>query len=212
MSDNVNMAGKPDAKGLAKLLHLDSLPTVWLPPGEMRDERELHLDRMALSQPRTALTSPQCPLGRTASTLPWPHMPWRAVPGNVASPGRGHSDIFAGPGWAWVQAPLCRLPPETGQCVDQEIEAVGGLQLQVTRTRSADPGPVALTPSIRLLTSLSGETPRGVAIVIERKIGRIDRFHSPGQPASHAGLVPTVHASSGIAEHPGGEDRLRPYA
>jgi transposase len=212
MSDNVNMAGKPDAKGLAKLIHLDSLPTVWLPPGEMRDKRELHLDRMALSQTRTALTSTQCPLGRTASTLPWPHMPWRAVPGNAASPGRGHSDIFTGPGWARVQAPLCRLPPETGRCVAQKIEAVDELQPQITRLEARIRDRVALTPSVQLLTGPPGETPRGVAIVIERQIGRIDRFPSPGQLASHAGLVPTVHASGGIAEHPGGEDWLRPYA
>jgi transposase len=55
MMGNVNKTDKLDAKGLAKLLHLDSLPTVWLPPGEIRDERELHRTRMALSKLRTAL-------------------------------------------------------------------------------------------------------------------------------------------------------------
>jgi len=55
MMGNVNKTDKLDAKGLAKLLHLDSLPTVWLPPGEIRDERELHRTRMAISKLRTAL-------------------------------------------------------------------------------------------------------------------------------------------------------------
>jgi len=47
---HVNKTDKLDAKGLAKLLHLDSLPTVWLPPGKIRDERELHRTRMQSSQ------------------------------------------------------------------------------------------------------------------------------------------------------------------
>ena len=51
MMGNVNKTDKLDAKGLAKLLHLDSLPTVWLPPGEMRDERELHRTRRTASMP-----------------------------------------------------------------------------------------------------------------------------------------------------------------
>jgi transposase len=33
--------------------------------------------------------------------------------------------------------------------------------------------------------------------VIEREIGSIDRFDTPGQLASYAGVVPTVHASGG---------------
>jgi transposase len=46
---NINKTDKLDAKGLATLVHLGSLPTVWLPPGEIRDERELHRTRMQSS-------------------------------------------------------------------------------------------------------------------------------------------------------------------
>jgi len=67
MMGNVNKTDKLDAKGPAKLLHLDSLPTVWLPPREMRDERKLHRTRMALSKLRTALTPSRCPFGRAGS-------------------------------------------------------------------------------------------------------------------------------------------------
>jgi len=63
MMGNVNKTEKLDAKGLATLLHLGSLPTVWLPPHEIRDERELHRTRMALSKQRTAL------MNRVHSTL-----------------------------------------------------------------------------------------------------------------------------------------------
>jgi hypothetical protein len=51
-----------------------------------------------------------------------------------------------------------------------------------------------------------------VAIVIEREIGSVDRFDTSGQITSYAGLVPTVHASGGIAQHPVREDPLRPHA
>ncbi len=84
---------KLDAKGLAKLLHLDSLPAVWLPPGKIRDERELHRARMALSKPRTALKN------RIRSTL--------AKYGTATE----HIDIFAGTGRSWLQGALKRLPP-----------------------------------------------------------------------------------------------------
>jgi hypothetical protein len=49
MTSNINKTDKIDATGLAKPVHLDSLPAVWLPPGEFQDARELHRTRMALS-------------------------------------------------------------------------------------------------------------------------------------------------------------------
>jgi transposase len=179
MMGNVNKTDKLDAKGLAKLLHLDSLPTVWLPPGEIRDERELHRTRMALSKLRTALKN------RIHATL--------AKYGITSTE---HSDIFAGAGKVWLKTTLSRLPPETGRCVAQEIEALDGLQLQIAQLEERIRERVALTPSIQLLKTLPG-VGNILAIVIEREIGSIDRFATPGQLASYAGLVPTVHASGG---------------
>jgi transposase len=112
MMGNVNKTDKLDAKGLAKLLHLESLPTVWLPPGEIRDERELHRTRMALSKLRTALKN------RIHATL---------AKYGIAS--TEHSDIFAGTGRTWLQSALSRLPLETKRCVVQEIGALDGLRL-----------------------------------------------------------------------------------
>jgi transposase len=179
MMGNVNKTDKLDAKGLAKLLHLDSLPTVWLPPGEIRDERELHRTRMALSKLRTALKN------RIHATL--------AKYGITSAE---HSDIFAGTGRTWLQATLGQLPPETGRCVAQEIEALDGLQFQITQLEERIRERIALSPSIQLLKSLPGVGDI-LAIVVDREIGSIDRFNTPGQLASYAGLVPTVHASGG---------------
>ncbi|MEJ2427016.1 MAG: transposase [Candidatus Thiodiazotropha sp.] len=101
---NVNKTDKLDAKGLATLVHLGSLPTVWLPPGEIRDERELHRTRMALSKVRTALKN------RIHATL-----------AKYALNTSEYADVFVGRGRAWLDRSLKALPPETGRCVDQEL-------------------------------------------------------------------------------------------
>jgi len=179
MMGNVNKTDKLDAKGLAKLLHLDSLPTVWLPPGEIRDQRELHRTRMALSKLRTALKN------RIHATL--------AKYGITSAE---HSDIFVGAGRAWLETTLSQLPPETGRCVTQELEALDGLQLQIAQLEKRIRERVALTPSLQLLKTLPGVGDI-LAIVVEREVGSIDRFDTAGQLASYAGVVPTIHASGG---------------
>ena len=55
MMGNVNKTDKLDAEGLAILLRSGTLPTVWIPPGKTRDERELPRTRMALSKLRTVV-------------------------------------------------------------------------------------------------------------------------------------------------------------
>ena len=179
MMGNVNKTDQLDAKGLAKLLHLDSLPTVWLPPGEIRDERELHRTRMALSKLRTALKN------RIHATL--------AKYGITTAE---HSDIFVGAGKVWLETALSRLPPETGRCVAQELEALDSLQGQIAQLEQRIRDRIALTPSVQLLKTLPGIGDI-LAIVIEREIGSIDRFDTSGRLTSYAGVVPTVHASGG---------------
>ena len=165
--------------GLAKLLHLEGLPTVWLSPGEIRDERELHHTRMALCKLRTALKN------RIHSTL--------AKNGITTTE---HNDTFAGECRIWPQRVLGRLPPQTGRCVAQEIESLDGLQLKITQLEERIRERIAWTLSIPLLKTLPrvGDV---LAIVIDREIDSIDRFDTSDQFTSFAGLVPTVHASGG---------------
>jgi len=54
MMGNVNKSDKLDAKGLVTLLRNGTLPTVWLPPAAVRDERELPRTRMSFCTQRTA--------------------------------------------------------------------------------------------------------------------------------------------------------------
>jgi len=51
----VNKTDKLDARGLNKLQRAGTLPEVWIPPGELRDVRELPRTRMVLVRERTKL-------------------------------------------------------------------------------------------------------------------------------------------------------------
>jgi transposase len=55
MMGNVNKTEKLEARGLAALLWNGTLPTVWIAPSEVRDERELPRARRALCKIRVAL-------------------------------------------------------------------------------------------------------------------------------------------------------------
>jgi transposase len=51
----INKTDKLDARGLNTLQRNGPLPTVWIPPGALRDQRELPRTRMVLVRQRTQL-------------------------------------------------------------------------------------------------------------------------------------------------------------
>ena len=55
MMGQINKTDKLEARGLNTLQRNGTLPTVWIPPGELRDQRELPRTRMALVRQRTTL-------------------------------------------------------------------------------------------------------------------------------------------------------------
>jgi transposase len=103
---------KLDAEGLGILLHNGTLPTVWLPPAEVRDERELLLTRMAFSKPRTLLKN------RIHATL---------TRHAVAPP----VSLFSVKGRAWLEEAHAELPPETRRCLIQELDLLDQVQHQI---------------------------------------------------------------------------------
>jgi transposase len=179
MMGNVNKTDKLDARGLAMLLHLGSLPTVWLPPSEIRDERELHRTRMAISRIRTALKN------RVHSTL-----------AKFALSLDTNSDIFA-PKWRPELIKACgSLPPETRRCMRQHLHALDHIWGQIEELERRIGQRVEITRNIQLLKTLPGVA-NILSIVIEREIGDVDRFPSSAQFASYCGTVPTVKGSGG---------------
>jgi len=176
---NINKTDKLDAQGLATLIHLGSLPTVWLPPGDIRDERELHRTRMALSKVRTALKN------RIHATL-----------AKYALNTSTYSDIFVGKGRACLDRTIQKLPTETGRCVDQELELLDATMLQISVLEKRIKERIELTPNMQRLKTLPG-VGNILAIVIEREVGTVDRFPAAGHLAAYAGVVPKVHSSGG---------------
>jgi len=176
---HVNKTDKLDAAGLTTLLRLGSLPSVWLPPAELRDQRELPRTRMVFCVERTRVKN------RIHSQLAKYNL----------SPQEGYS-IFSQQGRAWLDSTLNALPPETARCVAQELQLLDQLSLQISELEDRIHELIALTPTMQLLKTLPGVGDM-LAIVIEREVGSIDRFPSPQQFSSYCGTTPRVSSSGG---------------
>lgn len=179
MMGHVNKTDKLDAKGLATLLHNGTLPTVWIAPGEVRDERELPRTRMALGKIRTALKN------RIHATLAKYNLSLDT-----------DSDIFAEKWSGELKRVIQDLPAETHQCLLQELDLLDGLKRQMTFMEERMRERIPATPQIQLLKSLPGVGDT-LSIVISAEIGLISRFAAAEQFASYAGTVPTVKSSGG---------------
>ena len=63
MMGMIHKTDKLDAPGLNRLQRNGTLPTVWIPPGELRDLRELTRTRLVMARQRTRL--------KNRATAPW---------------------------------------------------------------------------------------------------------------------------------------------
>jgi hypothetical protein len=136
---NVNKTDKLDARGLATLLRNGTLPTVWIAPSEVRDERELPRTRMALCKIRVALKNRiHAMLAKYNLSLPT------------------ESDIFA-PKWSGqLNQGIEQLPPETQKCLKQELELLDRVQGQIGVMEERMKVCIALTPDMQLLKTIPG--------------------------------------------------------
>ena len=183
MMAHIHKTDKLDADGLATLLHNGTLPSVWIPPGELRDERELPRTRMAFSRIRTMLKN------RTHSTLAKYNLSLTEA-----------SDIFV-PKWRPDLLELFdRLPPETARCAQQQLDLLDTVQDHIDQLETHILAKVKITPSIQLIQTVPGPA-RVLAIVIDREVGSIDRFNTAKNFTGYCGLVPKVSASAGRAHY-----------
>jgi transposase len=179
MMGNVNKTDKLDAHGLATPERLGSLPTVWLPPGDLRDERDLPRTRVAISKIRAALKN------RIHSTLAKYNLSLDT-----------DSDIFA-PKWrSQLLHAFQSLPPETTRCMEQELELLDYVQAHIKRLEERILERIELSETIQLVKSLPA-VGKILSIVIDREVGSIDRFPSSHHFASYAGTTPKVKGSAG---------------
>jgi transposase len=179
MMGYVHKTDKLDADGLGTLLHNGTLPSVWIPPAALRDERELPRTRMSFSKIRTKLKN------RIHATL-----------AKYALCLDTHSDIFACKWRPQLLALVARVPAETQRCIQQELELLDLVQAHIERLEARILERVQMTPTMQLIQSVPGPA-KILSIVIDREVGSIDRFPSPKRFAGYAGAVPKTKSSAG---------------
>lgn len=179
MMGQINKTDKLDANGLAMLLRNGTLPTVWIPQGELRDQRELPRMRLTLVHMRTALKN------RIHATF-----------AKYGINFEEESDLFGNKGRQAISQRLPELPPETRRTVEQELELLDQLVGQIEQAEKRIRKVISVTPDMRLLMSLPGVGPV-LAITIALEIGDIERFPDNHRLASYSGTVPRINSSGG---------------
>lgn len=170
---------KVDANGLGILLRTGTLPEVWIPPAELRDQRELLRLRMFLVQQRTRVKNRiQGALARYNIQI------------------AGVADVFGVEGRRRLGARLEELPAHTRQSVELELVTVDFVEIQIEEVEKRLEAIMQVTAEADLLKTLP-YVGRILSMVMTLEIGRVERFPSAAHLASYAGLVPRVHASGG---------------
>ncbi len=174
----VNKTDKLDARGLNKLQRIGTLPVVWIPPGQLRDKRELTRTRMVLVAQRTQLKN------RIHSTL------------DKYGVRVGVSDLFGKKGRELLTRKLPKLPPNTRQVTEIMLSQIDLLEERIGAIEGRMREVLSPTREVELLETLPG-VGFILATVIWLEVGDVGRFPGPGHLASYAGMVPRVHSSGG---------------
>jgi transposase len=169
---------KSDAEGLAMLLRNGTLPTVWIPPPELRDQRELLRLRMFLVGQRTQWKNRiQGALARY----------------NVALAAK---DVFTVEGRLELDSRLAELPIHTRESVESELVTLDFLEMQIMTTEDRLVTVLETSTEADLLKTMP-YVGRILSMVMALEIGDVNRFPSSAHLASYSGLVPRVHSSGG---------------
>jgi len=179
MMGQVNKTDKLDARGLAILARNGTLPEVWIPPGVLRDQRELPRMRMAMTQVRTKFKN------RIHSAFAKYGITFDEV-----------SDLFTRKGRKLLEESLDKLPPETRLSVQEQLWLLDQAEQSIKKTEKRISAVIKMDPTMQLLQTLPGVGPI-LAIVIALEVGSIDRFATAEKLASYAGKVPRVNSSGG---------------
>src|SRR5208283_2311622 len=173
-----NKTDKLDARGLAILLRNGTLPEVWIPPSELRDQRELLRMRIFLVHLKTRVKN------RIHGTL---------ARHNVVVPG---ADLFGVESRLRLEARLPELPLHSREAVERELATLDFLETQIESAEHQLEAIMKVSAEADLLKTLPC-VGKILSMVLMLEIGRVDRFATAAHLASYAGLVPRVHSSGG---------------
>jgi len=186
----VNKTDKLDAKGLNLLQRAGTLPTVWIPPAEVRDKRELPRTRMVFAAERTKLKN------RIHSVLD---------KYGLQEAFEDISDIFGATGRRVMVCVLEQLPPHTRYTAELLLEQLDQTQQKIEAIEAQMNTLFKETEQHTLLKTMPG-VGFILAVVILQEVGDIGRFGRAERFASYSGVTPRVHASGGKVRY----GRLRP--
>ncbi len=177
MMGMINKTDKLDVHGFNRLQRNGTLPTVWIPPGPLRDLREVTRVRMLLGCQRTRLKN------RITSTLD-----------KYALGVEDVSDAYSAKARPRLLEQIALLPPHTQWAASLMLQQLDFVQAQVTQQERRLKEVLTVTPAMELLKSLPG-IGLILAAVLALEIGDIGRFACAERLASYAGTTPRVHAS-----------------
>lgn len=185
---SINKTDKLDARGLNRQQRMGTLPTVWIPEGGLRDQRELTRTRMMLSAERTRLKN------RIHATL-----------GKYALGLQGASDIFGPKYRPALLAHIARLPEQSRYAVRLVLDQLTMVQDQIDAFEARMRTVLKPVPELALITSIPGiGFLLGSIILLE--VGDIKRFARAENLASYAGTTPRIYSSGGKTRY----GQLRP--
>jgi transposase len=188
MMGMINKTDKLDVHGLNRLQRNKTLPDVWIPPGWLRDLRELTRGRMVLSKQRTQLKNRiQATLSKYGLTM------------------SEFSDAFGKAARKVMTVHVAQLPDHTQWSTDLVLAHMDALTLSLGQIESRLKEVLKQTHMMRRLATLPGV---GVILsaVIAFELGEIERFANAERFASYSGTTPRVHSSGGKTRF----GRLRP--
>jgi len=181
MLGSINKTDKLDVRGLNKLQRVGTLPEVWIPPGDLRDQRELPRTRMVFAAHRTRLKN------RIHSVLDKYGLQYQF---------EGISDIFGRRGREIIDRCVKRLPKQTGYTLGCLLDQLDVVQEQIKALERRMKEVFKANRDIELLMTMPG-VGFILAVVIWLEVGDIERFCGPGKLAGYSGSVPSVHSSGG---------------
>jgi transposase len=168
-----------DGRGLAELMRVGTFPDVWIPPAEVREQRELIRLRLWLVRQRT----------RVKNRI-------QAVFTNYGVLVQGVSDVFGVEGREAIEQGRVQLPTHPRQVVEQQLELLDTLNAHIGAVEQCIEKALGETAQTKLLQTAPG-IGRILAPAILLHIGSIDRFEAPRHFSSYIGLVRRVESSGG---------------
>jgi transposase len=181
MMGMVNKTDKLDARGLNQLQRSGTLPTVWIPSGDLRDRRDLPRTRMVLVRQRTQLKN------RIHATLAKYALTVAEV-----------SDLFGRQGRELLRQGLGALPPQTAYTTERLLDQIEGLDQQVRLIEQRMAEMFKPSPETALLITLPG-VGFILAVVIALEVGDVTRFASPEKPPMRGPPRGCMRAGGGSA-------------